>query len=301
MQRGPPRQPLKRPRDGNENENAPVPRRNISHPFRANFNDHFETSLEALRDVLAAVQEVRQQLRPSTPEKFTLYDPYYCSGTVVASWAQLDMPNVINENVDFYATMANHTIPVHDMLVTNPPFSDDHIPRLMKFLADGNDGRPWAFLAPDYVATKPWYIQFVNEHYAKATRVAKGVLRGPAPTAPRSFALPPYLAAGNTAATKVLPVEPFYIIPKQKYDFHHPVEGVGKEHSHFKSMWYVWAGRHTNDVVRASRVELLRRHPTGAAPAVVHGLEALKESNLVASTDKRLNPERRGKMYPKKK
>lgn len=368
-----------------------VPGSPLYHPFKANFNDHFETSLAALRDVLPAISELRQLTRPSAPDGFTVYDPYYCSGTIVAHWASLGVSKVIHENRDFYADIKGKTVPgPYDMVVTNPPFSDDHIHRMMNFLINGQD-RPWAFLAPDYIAAKYWYRELVKRHFTPAPPSGKGRVTASgraAPSqrlsAPIAFELPPFLRAAVKAAelaeqeqqlveekqegpggddeegggesvaiadadanadgveadgeageeetditattekkpSKVAPAaptptptpapgeppkivgpEPFYIIPKERYDFQHPT-GAGKDHSHFKSMWYVWPGRRLPEVLRGTTVALLTSRPIPGAleggasnwrasgpPAVIHGLQALEEGKFVAATETRPSPQ----------
>ncbi len=47
---------------------------------------------------------------------------------------------VINRNEDFYATAARGDVPVHDVLVTNPPFSGDHKERILRFWCGGGGG-----------------------------------------------------------------------------------------------------------------------------------------------------------------
>ncbi|KPA77095.1 hypothetical protein ABB37_07418 [Leptomonas pyrrhocoris] len=341
------------------------------HPFRANFNDHFETSTAALRDVLPFVKELRQLLRPSTPERFTVYDPYYCAGGIVKAWNELGVQHVLHENRDFYADIAQGTLPgPYDVLVTNPPFSEDHIWRLLDFLVTQRPLKPWAFVAPDYIAAKPQYKMWVQTYFTPTATVpspgpagaVKGAVRRPPPSIPSiASILPPFLLPAEaeaevTAATDAadregekgapappptttaaaaaeaapaagapptaavaVPVgpEPLYIIPRVRYDYAHPL-GVGHDHSHFKSMWYVWAGRHTSEVLRGITVEIAARgrHATSSwtssssssrsattatvagaeqnAPVtVVNGYQALIEGHCVAATDRRLNPERR--------
>ncbi len=56
----------------------------------------------------------------------------------------------------------------YSMCVTNPPFSQDHIPKLFKFLAKAR--KPYAVLMPDYIVTKKWFKDFYEETYcARAT------------------------------------------------------------------------------------------------------------------------------------
>ena len=300
----------------------------LYHPFKANFNDHFETSTAALQDVLPFVNELRQLLRPSTPEKLTLYDPYYCSGAVVDAWHGLGVHHVLHENRDFYADIAHDTLPgPYDVLVTNPPFSEDHIWRLLDFLATHPPLKPWAFVAPDYIAAKPQYKAWVQRYFTPTaivpspgpTGAVKGAVRRPSPAPIPSIEaiLPSFLLpaeAEETATTESItttttpgpaqhqhtrsafvttPVgpEPFYIIPRTRYDYAHPL-GVGHDHSHFKSMWYVWAGRHTNEVRRGVSVAL-SRFSGGAPVTVVNGYQSLVEGHYVSATGRRVNPRRR--------
>jgi hypothetical protein len=45
----------------------------------------------------------------------------------------LGLVNVINECVDFYTAIEEETVPEYDVLITNPPFSGDHMERLLAF------------------------------------------------------------------------------------------------------------------------------------------------------------------------
>ena len=52
----------------------------------------------------------------------TIYDPYYCQGAIKKLWRTHGI-ECINEPLDFYKREKH---PKHDVLVTNPPFSDTH-------------------------------------------------------------------------------------------------------------------------------------------------------------------------------
>lgn len=71
-------------------------------------------------------------------------------------FAELGFPNVYNENVDFYKSQRND-LPPFDVLVTNPPYSGDHIEKLLNFTA--KTSKPCFLLLPNYVATKPYYLK----------------------------------------------------------------------------------------------------------------------------------------------
>lgn len=241
----------------------------LTHPFRANFNDHFETSFKAIRDVSSVVNEYRQILKPSAPETFTIYDPYYCSGTVVDEWHRVGISKVIHENRDFYADIANGTVPQYDMLVTNPPFSDDHIQRLMDFLL--SQKKPWCFLAPEYVASKEWYIRMIRDRCAISSSHGQRGTVQPAP-----FALPPFLSAAPVVEerTPTLQPEPYYLVPPERYDFKHPL-GVGHDRSHFKSIWYISGGPHSALIKRGACIQLLNGSSASKPAAFVDSLDQL--------------------------
>jgi hypothetical protein len=57
---------------------------------------------------------------------------------------------VYNKNEDFYAVRRAKACPEYDVLVTNPPFSADHIDRIFKFAVAS--GKPWFLLIPAYVS-----------------------------------------------------------------------------------------------------------------------------------------------------
>jgi len=321
----------------------PVSRRNapldfnddtkLHFPYKANFNDHFETSIEALEDLMPVLEAYRSLVRPNCPEKFTLYDPYYCAGAIRSHWKELGIEHFIHEKRDFYADISEGTVPIgFDMLVTNPPYSDDHIERLLDFLIGSN--KAFAFLVPDYVASKDWYVKLIETCYTPneltfrgqsaytsatsgiAPQAAAGLksketmIKRPAMPPPMPpWLLPPSgpLAPATTSkqdnpnvactptpftagATTTVGVEPFYVVPRVRYDFRHPL-GVGHDASHFKSMWFVWCGRRTNEVIRAASCEMAKKEQ---GPKIMAGLAELREAQVIRS-EVRKNPKQRAK------
>jgi len=85
---------------------------------------------------------------------------------------------------DFYTAKK----PEFDVLVTNPPFTRDHLPRAFAFAFAC--GRPFLLLAPQYCARKDWFLAAV----AAAPRAARPAFLGPT-GAPYVFAAPAALAA----------------------------------------------------------------------------------------------------------
>ena len=110
------------------------------HAFAVSPSDHAETPVNAYEDLAPFLRAVGGRI----------YDPYYCDGGVLdrlARWP-LGFRDVINENRDFYADVSNGTVPRHDMLMTNPPYSGDHVDRLISHVVAAQ--KPFALLIPTY-------------------------------------------------------------------------------------------------------------------------------------------------------
>jgi len=122
-------------------------------PFDAEPEDHCETPLEAFRDVEPLLFALTQRLGRAKGE-LAIYDPFFCEGSMKQHLGVLGFANVRNERKDFYAELRAGRIPAHDVLVTNPPFSGDHIQRTLRFAASGNECRPYFLLLPNFVCRK---------------------------------------------------------------------------------------------------------------------------------------------------
>lgn len=125
--------------------------------------DDCETPLEAYKHVAPLLAKLAQRLK-KPKDQLRIWDPYYCDGAVRAHLASLGFPNVHNaRGEDFYELLASGDegrLPPHDVLVTNPPFSGDHIARLVQFLSSSRGCKtPFLILAPDYVHRKAWFAQ----------------------------------------------------------------------------------------------------------------------------------------------
>jgi hypothetical protein len=117
-----------------------------------------ETSERAIRDVVNVLHVVASCCLPSgTPHAaLRLWDPYYCQGTVKVHYRQHGFPICHNRREDFYAVWKSGALPQHDILVTNPPYSGDHIRRALQFCAE-EIGTPWAMLLPITVLSRSWW------------------------------------------------------------------------------------------------------------------------------------------------
>lgn len=126
----------------------------IVHPFDANMDDHCESPLEAYKDVAPVLRRLATKLGKK-PSELRIYDPYFCAGAVARHLDELGFPNVYNKCEDFYRTIATASVPDHDVLVTNPPYSDYHLRRLLRFCRKNE--KPFLLLLPNYVCKKDFY------------------------------------------------------------------------------------------------------------------------------------------------
>lgn len=86
--------------------------------FEVDYNDHFETSLQAVADLAPVLHRLSAK-----PAELRVYDPYFCRGGIRKHYQALGFDSLIHENRDFYADVAAGRVPQHDILVTNPPYS----------------------------------------------------------------------------------------------------------------------------------------------------------------------------------
>eukprot|EP00388_Colpodella_angusta_P004263 GDKJ01014205.1.p1 GENE.GDKJ01014205.1~~GDKJ01014205.1.p1 ORF type:complete len:316 (+),score=41.66 GDKJ01014205.1:27-974(+) len=127
-------------------------------PFKTDPSDHAETPIEAYKDALP----VLNYLKDSIGSKFTVYDPFYCDGATIKLLKSLGIENTINKPEDFWErAKSKKGLPEHDVLVTNPPFSGDNIPKLLNFLLEIES--PFCVLLPRWVVTKKYWHDLAPE------------------------------------------------------------------------------------------------------------------------------------------
>ena len=112
---------------------------NKAFPYPVDYCDHFETPLQAYKDIAPLVDELFFRNTDSNDSKnkrkrtsFTdrsdirVYDPYYCHGQAAVALQKELGYTAVHEKRDFYKDMEQGTVPSHDILITNPPYSDQH-------------------------------------------------------------------------------------------------------------------------------------------------------------------------------
>ena len=125
-----------------------------SHPFPVNADDHCETGPDAYGDVATLLHLLAGRLG-KTPATLSIYDPYFCAGGVKRHLASEGFTSVYNKCEDFYAVVEAGEVPPHDVVVTNPPYSGEHVDKLLRFCR--TNGKPFLLLMPNYFCAKPYY------------------------------------------------------------------------------------------------------------------------------------------------
>ena len=259
------------------------------YPYPTDYNDHFETPARAYDDIyplleyiLAKKQKSKQskkKKKQGSSNEATIYDPYYCAGRAAALLSELFQRHhnnskqisstsirIQHEKRDFYNDIQQNTVPKHDILVTNPPYSTNHKERCLEFAVNQlkQYGRPFFLLMPNYIASKEYFRTIV-------------------------------LGNGKRVQT-------FYITPSSTYEYDHP-EGTGHETSPFASVWFCGLsyGDQTNITDTKAVTDAFAKYhsstytsPTGV-PRIATSLPELIRIGGV-SGEKRKNPRQRKKM-----
>ena len=191
--------------DNATNEASKAPANQASFPFPTDADDHCESPLEAYHDILPLLEN----LCGDNKKDFTIYDPYYCNGAVKRNLKSLGFPSVYNEKEDCYQAWSSGVgYPHFQALITNPPYSEEHIPKLLEHITSSNFGnRSWFLLLPTWVHKKDYYK----------------------------------LATANIQPFYLVPKKRYtYLPPKQFRE--KKASDVHKKSSPFVSMWYIWGG-----------------------------------------------------------
>jgi len=180
----------------------------INYPFEIDPQDHCETPQEAQQHISLFLTYLAKEVLGKENSQLVIYDPFYCEGKVITNFSNLGFTNVINPCEDFYDVLQSGLLPEFDVIVTNPPYSGDHIERFLKFCV--STSKPWFLLLPNFVYMKDYY----------------------------KTALIP--------ESKIVPQRVFYIVPEKRYLFwtpkgRHQAKSKDKT-SPFITFWYCYFG-----------------------------------------------------------
>lgn len=127
-----------------------------SFPYEIDEADHAETPLVAYEDVAPVLRGLAKHLSKQ-PADLRIWDPFYCTGAAAKRLASVGFPSVHHRCEDFYSIVAagGDALPEHDVLLTNPPYSAEHLQKLFEHCV--GSGKAWALLLPWFVVRKPWF------------------------------------------------------------------------------------------------------------------------------------------------
>lgn len=136
--------------------------------FEVDPTDHCETPEAAYVDICPCLDKIAEALGKNR-SSLAIYDPFFCKGsmgrvslTLVQQLGRLGFQNVYNKNEDFYQVQAAGQVPDYDVFITNPPYSGDHVEKLLKFVVTTGKKKPWFLLMPNYVYRKPYYTAILK-------------------------------------------------------------------------------------------------------------------------------------------
>lgn len=173
--------------------------------FAVEDTDHCETPATAYSDLLTLL-DACCLLLGKTRSALRIYDPFYCNGAVIRHLGNIGFVDLYNRCEDFYAVQAAGKTPMYDVLITNPPYSGDHIEKLLSFCA--LSGKPWFCLLPHWVYTKRYY----NRHAQNVWYLVNHSIR-------YAYEPPRWVKAGNGSTA---------------------IEKGRQSTAPFPSFWYCW-------------------------------------------------------------
>lgn len=237
-------------------------------PYKTDYNDHFETPPEAYEHILPLLDA----LHPDRSNHI-IYDPYYCNGQTKEILLNLGFKKIVHEKRDFYNDIKQNKVPDHHSVVTNPPYSDDHKEKCMRYLvpnmrkSKSEESKSFFVLMPNYIA--------VRNHFRAA------------------------IGANDTDKN---PLDIFYVVPPIMYEYNHP-DGTGKDFPPFASIWFCGVHPDKIDLVK----EGFRKHfgsysvGTSGSRDVPHLVSTVEELRTLAAVplEKRKNLKQRLKLKRK--
>lgn len=173
-------------------------------PFPTDPDDHCESPLVAYTDIAPLVRRAM-----ADAPNGIIYDPYYCNGSVSGHLQSLGFPNVYNRKEDCYTVWSTPSqYPSFHALITNPPYSADHMERLLHHITSPSFGtRPWFLLLPNWVVKKDYYQRCTTHIH-------------------------PFY---------IVPTKRYVYVPPKHFRTAKPSD-VHKKSAPFVSMWYIWGG-----------------------------------------------------------
>lgn len=137
----------------------------------------------------------------------------------------LGFHNVINRCEDFYAAVEQATVPNYDVLLTNPPYSGDHMEKLLDFVSSPSNKKPWIILVPNYMYAKPYFTGFLARRDRELKQQllllleknGNGTLATDAAAAAAIATAAPVKTTKSSEGSLMLSHHPFFLVPPKRY------------------------------------------------------------------------------------
>lgn len=113
-----------------------------------------QTSLQAYQDVAPFLDLVASQLGKNR-STLSIFDPYFCAGSMKKLLGSIGFHTVYNECEDFYSLIHEGRVPPHDVLMAGPPYVEYHVQRLLRFSYVNK--KPYLIIMADHFAEMFWY------------------------------------------------------------------------------------------------------------------------------------------------
>jgi hypothetical protein len=134
------------------------------YPFPVDTADHCETPSKAYEDVDVVLNALSKLMfKNELKQNRLIYDPYFCAGSIISNLNNLGYQNVYNKCENFYTKIEKKQIPMHDILITNPPYSSDHVEKLFQFVSTYNKKRSCFLLLPSYFCQRKYFKLFCEK------------------------------------------------------------------------------------------------------------------------------------------
>ena len=142
------------------------------HTYEVDPLDHAETEVRAYSHVTPLMKLLAKELRKQQSE-LGLWDPYFCKGAMVGKLNSLGFDHVHNVNEDCYQVMASGKLPYHDIVISAPPYSGDHLEKIVEFcMSPGQANKIWLLLLPNWVERKPYFEKHVGTESSRLFFIA---------------------------------------------------------------------------------------------------------------------------------
>lgn len=125
--------------------------------------DDRETPLKAIEDIFPIIISIKIY-KQSQLEDIQIYDPYYCNGNIKIRLQSLglNINKIQNEPIDCYQAQKKNLVKPFDLLLSNPPYSGDHIRRCIQYSVKSK--KPWLLLLPSNVIHRQWFVNDIKNY-----------------------------------------------------------------------------------------------------------------------------------------